>query len=81
MALFMMKNQIHLYVRNKIWSNTMLYLKISYGDVIKIVDSETGKAIAALTMRGIESSGGIDTSRRYIIEKTLLKQQFSFDDE
>lgn len=66
----------------------MLYLKLSYGDVVKLVDIETEQTIAALTVRGIDNLKGIDiiniaidSSRRYKIVKTLLKQQFSFEDE
>ncbi len=66
----------------------MLYLKVSYGDIVKLIDNETGTTIAALTIRGIDNTEGvdifniaIDSSRRYKIMKTLLKQQFAFDDE
>jgi len=66
----------------------MLYLKVSYGDIVTLIDNETGLSIAALTVRGIDNTEGvdifniaIDSSRRYKIVKKLLKQQFSFEED
>ena len=66
----------------------MLHLKISYGDVVKLIDNETGKAIGGFTVRGVSTTEGIDlfniaidTSERYKIQKVLLKENFSFKDE
>jgi len=84
----MMKIQILLCGKKKQLGNKMLFLKVSYGDIVKLIDNETDQTIAALTIRGVDNTQGVDifnlavdSSRRYKIVKTLLKQQFSFDDE